>query len=40
MWWKVLLAYLVVLAGLLWCVYRFGNSLGSSKAPGSGSSSS
>src|SRR6266853_1472768 len=40
MWWKVLLAYLVALAGLLWCVYRLGNSLGSSKAPGSGSSSS
>jgi hypothetical protein len=40
MWWKVLLAYLVALAGLLWFVYRFGKSFGSSKAPSSGSSSS
>ena len=40
MWWKVLLVYLVALGGLLWCVYRFGESLGSSKAPNSGSSSS
>jgi hypothetical protein len=36
MWWKVLLAYLMALAGLLWFVYR----LGRSNAPTSGSSSS
>jgi hypothetical protein len=40
MWWKVLLAYLMALAGLLWFVYRFGKSLGRSNAPTSGSSSS
>jgi len=40
MWWKVLLAYLVALAGLLWFVYRFGNSLGNPRAPSSGSSPS
>jgi len=40
MWWKVLLAYLMALAGLLWFVYRFGKSLGRSNAPSSGSSSS
>jgi len=40
MWWKVLLAYLLALAGLMWFVYRFGKSLGKSNAPTSGSSSS
>jgi hypothetical protein len=41
MWWKMLLlAYLMALASLLWFVYRFGNSLGRSNAPTSGSSSS
>jgi hypothetical protein len=40
MWWKVLLAYLMALAGLLWFVYRFGKSLGRSNAPTSGPSSS
>jgi hypothetical protein len=29
MWWKVLLAYLMALGGLLWFVYRFGNSVAS-----------
>jgi hypothetical protein len=27
MWWKLLLAYLIALGGLLWFVYRLGNSL-------------
>jgi len=41
MWWKVLLAYLLALGGLLWFVYRFGKSpLGKSNTPTSGSSSS
>jgi len=40
MWWKVLLAYLMALGGLLWFVYRFGNSVGRSNAPTPGSSSS
>ena len=40
MWWKVLLAYLLVLGALLWCVYRFGKSLGRSNAPTSGPFSS
>ena len=41
MWWKVLLAYLLALGGLLWVVYRFGESpLGKSNTPTSGSSSS
>ena len=41
MWWKVLLAYLLALGGLLWFVYRFGKSpLGKSNTPTSWSSSS
>jgi hypothetical protein len=40
MWWKVLLAYLMALGGLLWCVYRFGKSVGRSNEPTPGSSSS
>ena len=40
MWWKGLLAYLMALGGLLWFVYRFGNSVGRSNAPTPGSSSS